>query len=107
MQYRNLFLAGDAAHLVPPASAKGMNLALFDADVLAGAFVSAVRDRDHGARELRSPFEFHFGFRIWSVTPRQFCACTEREIARFLMSRDLLVNPESRRFVISRIVNTP
>ena len=28
MQFRNLYLAGDAAHLVPPASAKGMNLAL-------------------------------------------------------------------------------
>ncbi|WP_207901100.1 MULTISPECIES: 4-hydroxybenzoate 3-monooxygenase [unclassified Curtobacterium] len=46
MRYRNLFLAGDAAHLVPPASAKGMNLALFDVDTLALALVSAVRDGD-------------------------------------------------------------
>jgi p-hydroxybenzoate 3-monooxygenase len=46
MQYRNLFLAGDAAHLVPPASAKGMNLALYDVDMLAQALVSAVRDND-------------------------------------------------------------
>jgi p-hydroxybenzoate 3-monooxygenase len=46
MQYRRLFLAGDAAHLVPPASAKGMNLALYDVDVLAQALLSAVRDHD-------------------------------------------------------------
>ena len=46
MQHGNLFLAGDAAHLVPPTGAKGMNLALFDVDVLAQALVSAVRDGD-------------------------------------------------------------
>jgi len=46
LQYRNLFLAGDAAHLLPPTGAKGMNLALFDVDVLARALVSAVRDHD-------------------------------------------------------------
>jgi p-hydroxybenzoate 3-monooxygenase len=49
MQYRNLFLAGDAAHLVPPTSAKGMNLALYDVDVLAQALVKAVRDHDTSA----------------------------------------------------------
>ncbi len=30
MQYRRLFLAGDAAHIVPPTSAKGMNQAAAD-----------------------------------------------------------------------------
>jgi len=49
LQYRNLFLAGDAAHLLPPTGAKGMNLALFDVDVLAQALVSAVRDHDKSA----------------------------------------------------------
>src|SRR5262245_58360391 len=37
MQYRRLFLAGDAAHVVPPTGAKGMNLAIADARVLAEA----------------------------------------------------------------------
>jgi p-hydroxybenzoate 3-monooxygenase len=37
MQYGRLFLAGDAAHTVPPTGAKGMNLAMADAKVLAEA----------------------------------------------------------------------
>lgn len=51
MQYRNLFLAGDAAHLVPPVSAKGMNLGLYDVDVLASALMSAVHDQNKTALE--------------------------------------------------------
>ncbi|QTO56319.1 4-hydroxybenzoate 3-monooxygenase (plasmid) [Duffyella gerundensis] len=46
MQYGNLFLADDAAHMVPPASAKGMNMALYDVDVLAQALLDAVRNQD-------------------------------------------------------------
>ena len=34
MQYGRLFLAGDAAHVVPPTGAKGMNLAIADVRVL-------------------------------------------------------------------------
>ena len=39
MQYKSLFLAGDAAHILTPAGGKGMNLAIQDADVLAKSFV--------------------------------------------------------------------
>jgi p-hydroxybenzoate 3-monooxygenase len=39
MQYGRLFLAGDAAHIVPPTGAKGLNLAAADVWRLAGAFV--------------------------------------------------------------------
>jgi p-hydroxybenzoate 3-monooxygenase len=38
MQYGRLFLAGDAAHIVPPTGAKGLNLAVADVSVLAPAF---------------------------------------------------------------------
>lgn len=54
MQYNNMFLAGDAAHLVPPTGAKGMNLALFDVDILAQAFVLAFRNGDTTALESYS-----------------------------------------------------
>jgi p-hydroxybenzoate 3-monooxygenase len=37
MQYGRLFLAGDAAHIVPPTGAKGLNLAVSDVRVLAAA----------------------------------------------------------------------
>jgi p-hydroxybenzoate 3-monooxygenase len=37
MRYRNLFLAGDAAHIVPPTGAKGLNLAVGDVACLAEA----------------------------------------------------------------------
>ena len=37
MQYGRLFLAGDAAHIVPPTGAKGMNLAVADVRVLSDA----------------------------------------------------------------------
>jgi p-hydroxybenzoate 3-monooxygenase len=40
MQYGRLFLAGDAAHIVPPTGAKGLNLALADVAVLAEALVA-------------------------------------------------------------------
>jgi len=38
MQHGNLFLAGDAAHIVPPTGAKGLNLAIADVHYLAEAF---------------------------------------------------------------------
>jgi p-hydroxybenzoate 3-monooxygenase len=46
MQYGRLFLAGDAAHIVPPTGAKGMNLAIADVKVLAEAIVAWLRDGD-------------------------------------------------------------
>ena len=43
MQEGRLFLAGDAAHIVPPTGAKGMNLAVGDVFVLARAIADHVR----------------------------------------------------------------
>ncbi|HEX4928822.1 MAG TPA: FAD-dependent monooxygenase, partial [Burkholderiales bacterium] len=40
MRYGRLFLAGDAAHIVPPTGAKGLNLAAADVHVLSKALAS-------------------------------------------------------------------
>jgi p-hydroxybenzoate 3-monooxygenase len=43
MQYRRMFLVGDAAHIVPPTGAKGLNLAVNDARLLAAALIDFYR----------------------------------------------------------------
>lgn len=47
MQYGKLFLLGDAAHIVPPTGAKGMNLAVADAVLLSDLLVQFFRDRSY------------------------------------------------------------
>ncbi|MEV6483496.1 4-hydroxybenzoate 3-monooxygenase [Streptomyces sp. NPDC051576] len=49
MRYGRLFLVGDAAHIVSPMGGKGMNLALYDADLFARAVRDSVHDRDDTA----------------------------------------------------------
>ena len=46
MQHGRLFLAGDAAHIVPATGAKGLNLAIHDVHVLAGALATWYRTGD-------------------------------------------------------------
>ncbi len=46
MQWGRLFLAGDAAHIVPATGAKGLNLAIADVRVLADAFAGWYRSGD-------------------------------------------------------------
>ncbi len=46
MRYQRLFLAGDAAHIVPPTGAKGLNLALADVRRLSAAFIRWYKDKD-------------------------------------------------------------
>jgi p-hydroxybenzoate 3-monooxygenase len=64
MQYGRLFLAGDAAHIVPPTGAKGMNLAIADAKVLAGALSSWFATRDTQALDGYSAACLR---RVWRV----------------------------------------
>jgi len=44
LRFGRLFLAGDAAHIVPPTGAKGLNLAMSDVDMLAEALIGFYRD---------------------------------------------------------------
>jgi len=65
MQYRRLFLAGDAAHIVPPTGAKGLNLAMADVTVLAVALTSLLRDR---RTELADGYSERCLRRVWRAT---------------------------------------
>lgn len=45
MRFGRLFLAGDAAHIVPPTGAKGLNLAAADVQYLSAAFVEFYKEK--------------------------------------------------------------
>ncbi|MBB5959324.1 p-hydroxybenzoate 3-monooxygenase [Saccharothrix tamanrassetensis] len=62
MNHGNLFLLGDAAHIITPVGAKGMNLALHDAEVLAAALTEYHRTGDDSG--LRSYSEVCLR-RVW------------------------------------------
>jgi p-hydroxybenzoate 3-monooxygenase len=62
MQYGRMFLAGDAAHIVPPTGAKGMNLALADVRVLAQAATEFFKT---GKRELLDAYSATCLKRVW------------------------------------------
>jgi p-hydroxybenzoate 3-monooxygenase len=73
MQYGRLFLAGDAAHIVPPTGAKGLNLAAFDVSVLTEALAAwygsgdrTLLDRYSGACLRRVWRAQHFSW--WMTT---------------------------------------
>ena len=54
MQFGRLFLAGDAAHIVPPTGAKGLNLAVNDVRLLARAIAAHFEDGDDSLLERYS-----------------------------------------------------
>jgi p-hydroxybenzoate 3-monooxygenase len=62
MQHGRLFLAGDAAHIVPPTGAKGMNLAVADIRVLAHALAEFYRSGDTSLLDAYSETCLH---RVW------------------------------------------
>lgn len=64
MQYGRLFLAGDAAHIVPPTGAKGLNLAVADVRVLAGAIAEFYGS---GATRLLEGYSAACLRRVWLV----------------------------------------
>jgi p-hydroxybenzoate 3-monooxygenase len=64
MRYGRLFLAGDAAHIVPPTGAKGMNLAIADSIVLARALEAFYRGRGTALLDTYSATALR---RIWKA----------------------------------------
>ncbi len=64
MRYGRLFLAGDAAHIVPPTGAKGLNLALADVAVLAPALDGLLHNDD----KLAAAYSATCLERVWRST---------------------------------------
>jgi len=62
MRHHKLVLAGDAAHIVPPTGAKGLNLAIRDVQVLAKALV---RWYERGDESLLDAYSEHCLRRVW------------------------------------------
>lgn len=54
MSYGRLHLAGDAAHIVPPTGAKGLNLAISDVHYLSNALISLYEDGDTNSLDAYS-----------------------------------------------------
>jgi p-hydroxybenzoate 3-monooxygenase len=64
MRYGRLYLAGDAAHIVPPTGAKGLNLAVADVRALAAGLIAHYRDGDD---RLLDEYSDRCLRRIWRV----------------------------------------
>lgn len=62
MQYGRLFLAGDAAHIVPPTGAKGLNLAAADVRVLSRALTAFFKS---GRTDLIEAYSTTCLKRVW------------------------------------------
>ena len=64
LRWGNLFLVGDAAHIVPPTGAKGLNLAVSDVFYLHDALIAALKRGDHSGVE---GYSAHALSRIWKA----------------------------------------
>jgi p-hydroxybenzoate 3-monooxygenase len=98
MQHGRLFLAGDAAHTVPPTGAKGLNLAAADVHVLARAlsayYASGSTDLldDYSRTALRRVWRAqHFSWWMTSMLHR-FHDGTEFDLKRQLAELDLVTS---------------
>ncbi|WP_329454372.1 4-hydroxybenzoate 3-monooxygenase [Streptomyces sp. NBC_01497] len=65
MRHGRLLLAGDAAHIVPPTGAKGLNLAVFDVRLLGRAFEALHRT---GSTALLDAYPRAALRRVWQAT---------------------------------------
>ncbi|MCT9104882.1 4-hydroxybenzoate 3-monooxygenase [Streptomyces mirabilis] len=65
MSHGRLFLAGDAAHIVPPTGAKGLNLAVSDVRVLARGLIESHRT---GSTQLLDRYSDLCLARVWQAT---------------------------------------
>lgn len=114
MQYGNLFLVGDAAHIVPPTGAKGLNLAASDVDALYKIMTRVYKENDtdcisryseialrrvwHGER-----FSWWMSNMLHDYGDEYTAGMDGKTFSRFMDSeRDYFLNTEEGRRVIAR-----
>lgn len=69
MRHGRLFLAGDAAHIVPPTGAKGLNLAIADVALLAPALADLLgADGKPSDSRLAATYSERALARVWRCT---------------------------------------
>jgi p-hydroxybenzoate 3-monooxygenase len=108
MQYGRLFLAGDAAHTVPPTGAKGLNLAVADVHVLARAIGAyyASHGTDlldaYSATALRRVWRAqHFSYWMTSMLHR-FPDASEFDHKRQLAELDVVTSSPAAQTVLAQ-----
>jgi p-hydroxybenzoate 3-monooxygenase len=93
MQYEKLFLLGDAAHIVPPTGAKGLNLAVADVRVLAQALINFYKYEDRDLLERYSEICLRRVWKVqrfsWWMTSMLHCLQNEDSYAQHLHLAEL------------------
>jgi p-hydroxybenzoate 3-monooxygenase len=98
MQFGRLFLAGDAAHTVPPTGAKGMNLAVADVHVLDRALGAYYDAKDTGLLEAYTETALRRVWRAqwfsWWMTSmlHRFSDATDFDLRRQIAELDLVTS---------------
>lgn len=114
LRYGSLFLAGDAAHIVPPTGAKGLNLAASDVHYLSNALIAHYREgsatalEDYSQRALARIWQAE-RFSWWMTSllhtfPDQ--SGFDRRIQR-AEQRQLLASPAAQRVLAENYVGLP
>ena len=114
MQYGRLYLAGDAAHTVPPTGAKGLNLAVADVHVLDRALGAYYDARDTGLLEsytrtvLRRVWRAqHFSWWMTSMLHR-FCDATDFDLRRQIAELEMITSsPSAAKVLAENYVGLP
>jgi p-hydroxybenzoate 3-monooxygenase len=114
MQYGRLYLAGDAAHTVPPTGAKGLNLAVADVHVLDRALGAYYEAKDSGLLESYSSAVLkrvwraqHFSWWMTSMLHR-FSGATDFDLRRQIAELEMVTSSTSAaRTLAENYVGTP
>jgi p-hydroxybenzoate 3-monooxygenase len=114
MQYGRLFLAGDAAHTVPPTGAKGMNLAIADVHLLDRALGAFYDAKDTGLLDAYTETALkriwraqHFSWWMTSMLHR-FSDATDFDLRRQIAELEMVTSsPTAAKTIADNYVGLP